>query len=111
MADKLFARMFRHKRQNEKKVPIDHSLHLDDLNTSEEPKTPVYVEDDDFVDRNEEFINLDNYLVDVEDENEVENDNDNVEGEDEDDNVEDANMYENVDGGSSIFESNYSKCG
>ncbi|XP_074336367.1 protein FAR1-RELATED SEQUENCE 5-like [Apium graveolens] len=55
MADKLFARMFRHKRQNEKKEAIDHSLHLDDLNTSEEPKTPVYVEDDDFVDRNEAY--------------------------------------------------------
>ncbi|XP_074374225.1 protein FAR1-RELATED SEQUENCE 5-like [Apium graveolens] len=101
MADKLFTRMFRHKRQNEKKESIDHSLHLDDLNTSEEPKTPVYVEDDDFVDRNEEFINLDDDLVDVEDENdenevenEVENDSDNVEGEeeDEDDNVEDANL-------------------
>ncbi|KAL8117841.1 hypothetical protein AgCh_015659 [Apium graveolens] len=62
---------------------------------SEEPKTPVYVEDDDFVDRNEEFINLDDDLVDVEDEsdgNEVENDSDNVEDEDEDDNVEDANL-------------------
>ncbi|KAL8105476.1 hypothetical protein AgCh_029316 [Apium graveolens] len=75
-------------------------------NSSKEPKTPVYVEDDDFVDRNEEFINLDDDLVDVEDEsdgneveNEVENDSDNVEGEDEDDNVEDANLYENVDGG------------
>ncbi|XP_074374267.1 protein FAR1-RELATED SEQUENCE 5-like [Apium graveolens] len=83
MADKLFARMFHHKRQNEKKESIDHSLHLDDLNTSEESKTPVYVEDDDFVDRNEEFINLDDDLVDVEDENEVanevENDSDNVE--------------------------------
>ncbi|XP_074327882.1 protein FAR1-RELATED SEQUENCE 5-like [Apium graveolens] len=111
--------MFCHKRQNEKKEPIDHSLHLDDLNISEEPKTPVYVEDDDFVDRNEEFINLDDDLVDVEDENdenevenEVENDSDNVEGEDEDedDNVDDANLYENVDGGgSSIFESNFSK--
>ncbi|XP_074346551.1 protein FAR1-RELATED SEQUENCE 5-like [Apium graveolens] len=32
------------------------------------------------------------------DENEVKNDSDNVEGEDEDDIVEDANMYENVDG-------------
>ncbi|KAL8125164.1 hypothetical protein AgCh_012731 [Apium graveolens] len=69
------------------------------LNSSKEPKTPVYVEDDDFVDRNEEFINLDDDLVDVEDEsdgneveNEVENDSDNVEGEDEDDNVEDANL-------------------
>ncbi|KAL8157150.1 hypothetical protein AgCh_002017 [Apium graveolens] len=101
MADKLFARMFRHKRQNEKKESIDHSLHLDDLNTSVEPKTPVYVEDDDFVDRNEEFINLDEDLVDVEDENdenevanEVENDSDNVEVEEEDenDNVEDANL-------------------
>ncbi|XP_074356872.1 protein FAR1-RELATED SEQUENCE 5-like [Apium graveolens] len=119
MADKLFARIFRHKRQNEKKEAIDHSLHLDDLNTSEEPKTPVYVEDDNFVDRNEEFINLDDDLGDVEDENdenevenEVENDSDNVEGEeeDEDDNVEDANLYENFDGGSSIFESNFSKC-
>ncbi|KAL8094743.1 hypothetical protein AgCh_036313 [Apium graveolens] len=78
------------------------------VNSSEEPKTPVYVEDDDFVDRNEEFINLDDDLVDVEDENdenevenEVENDSDNVEGEeeDEDDNLEDANLYENVDGG------------
>ncbi|XP_074322918.1 protein FAR1-RELATED SEQUENCE 5-like [Apium graveolens] len=85
-----------------KKESIDHSLHLDDLNTSEEPKTPVYVEDDDFIDRNEEFINLDEDLVDVEDENdenevanEVENDSDNVEGEeeDEDDNVEDANLF------------------
>ena len=106
MADKLFARMFRHKRQNEKKEAIDCSLHLDSLNSSEEPKTPVYVEDDDFVDRNEQFINLDDDLVDVEDEsdgneveNEVENDSDNVEGEDEIDNVEDANLYENVDGG------------
>ncbi|XP_074336683.1 protein FAR1-RELATED SEQUENCE 5-like [Apium graveolens] len=98
MADKLFARMFRHKRQNEKKEAIDCSLHLDSLNSSE-PKTPVYVEDDDFVDRNEQFINLDDDLVDVEDEsdgneveNEVENDSDNVEGEDEIDNVEDANL-------------------
>ncbi|XP_074342870.1 protein FAR1-RELATED SEQUENCE 5-like [Apium graveolens] len=65
-----------------KKKAIDHSLHLHDLNTSEEPKTPVYVENDDFVDRNEEFINLDGDLVDVEDENdenEVENDSYNVE--------------------------------
>ncbi|XP_074327251.1 protein FAR1-RELATED SEQUENCE 5-like [Apium graveolens] len=95
MADKLFARMFRHKRQNEKKEAIDCNLHLDSLNSSEEPKTLVYVEDDDFVDRNEEFINLDDDLVDVEDEsdgNEVENDSDNVEREDEDDNVEDANL-------------------
>ncbi|KAL8126582.1 hypothetical protein AgCh_013737 [Apium graveolens] len=66
---------------------------------SEKPKTPAFVEDDDFVDKNEEFINLDDDLDDVEDENdennlenELENDNDNVEGGDEDDNVEDANM-------------------
>ncbi|KAL8109234.1 hypothetical protein AgCh_025362 [Apium graveolens] len=67
-----------------------------------EPRYPQYVEDDEFVDnieKNEEFINLDEDFVDVEeDESENELENDYVEGEDEDDNVNDANMYQNVDG-------------
>ncbi|KAL8122014.1 hypothetical protein AgCh_018662 [Apium graveolens] len=53
------------------------------LCTSEESRTPVFVEDDEFVDnigKNEEFINLDDDLVDVEDE---------------DDNVDDENELKN----------------
>ncbi|KAL8094886.1 hypothetical protein AgCh_036414 [Apium graveolens] len=82
---------------DEKRVKVNQSssklffVNSSPSSFSEEPKTPVYVEDDDFVNRNEEFINLDDDLVDVEDENdenevenEVENDSDNVEGGDED---------------------------
>ncbi|KAL8087896.1 hypothetical protein AgCh_037874 [Apium graveolens] len=66
---------------------------------------PIFVEDDEFVDnieKNEEFINLDDVLVDVEDEDdnvEDENELENDYVEDEDDNVEDTNMFENVCGG------------
>ncbi|KAL8109072.1 hypothetical protein AgCh_025242 [Apium graveolens] len=75
------------------------------LSTSEEPRTPVFFEDDEFVDnieKNEEFINLNDDLVDVEDEDdnvEDENELENYYVEDEDDNVADTNMYENIDGG------------
>ncbi|XP_074337487.1 protein FAR1-RELATED SEQUENCE 5-like [Apium graveolens] len=78
MADNLFARMFRHKCKNEREEKdVGHFLLLDDLSTSEQPRTPQIGEDDEFVDnigKNEEFINLDGNFVDG------------------------ANLYENVDG-------------
>ncbi|XP_074358939.1 protein FAR1-RELATED SEQUENCE 5-like [Apium graveolens] len=65
-----------------------------------------------FRDRNEKFINLDDDLVDVEDENdenEVENDSDNVEGEDKDDSDNFESKFLKLYGKSVIAESSQNK--